>query len=71
MIFHLATRRGIKAFTKHLNYRPAFNNRVRAIAYEELLTRADWPRGVYRFRANDRSPAALCGVAAREVERAP
>lgn len=49
MIFHLATRRGIKAFTKHLNYRPAFNRRVRAIAYESILDQKEWQRGVYVF----------------------
>lgn len=64
MIVHLATRRGIKAVTKHLSYRPALNRRVRAIAYEDVLLQTDWPRGVYLFTDSERMTSAQKGYAA-------
>ena len=64
MIVHLATKRGIKAVTKHLGYRPALNKRVRAITYEGVLQRSEWPRGVYLFTDAERMTTAQKGYAA-------
>ncbi len=65
MIVHLATQRGIKAVTKHLNYRPALNRRVRAIPFERLLDVSEWPRGVYLFTDAERMTVPQKAYAAR------
>lgn len=63
MIFHLATKRGIKAVTKHLSYRPALNMRVEAVPYESLLRKTEWPRGVYLFTDFERMTPPQRGFA--------
>jgi hypothetical protein len=63
MVFHLATRRGIRSLTKNLWYRPGFNARVRALAYEDMLERSVWPRGAYLFTDFERMTPAQRGYA--------